>query len=88
MQNLKLKKHKYVCKNRGCCYVEIPKIGNKMLKNNDGEKPMKVTFIIYADMDFYIKKMNTCHNNPEKFINNQNKWAYTFSLFIVYTLFI
>ena len=59
-----------------------------MLKNNDGEKPMKVTFIIYAAMDLLCEKMNTCHNNPEKFMNNQNKWTYTFSLIIVYTLFI
>ena len=28
----------------------MPKEGNKILKDNHGEKSMKVTFIIYADL--------------------------------------
>ena len=27
---------------------------------------MKVPFIIYADLECLLEKMNTCHNNPEK----------------------
>ena len=27
---------------------------------------MKVPFIIYADLESLLQKMNTCHNNPEK----------------------
>ena len=27
---------------------------------------MKIPFIIYADLEFLLEKMNTCHNNPEK----------------------
>ena len=27
---------------------------------------MKVPFIIYADLESLIEKINTCHNNPEK----------------------
>ena len=27
---------------------------------------MKVPFIIYADIESFLKIMNTCHNNPEK----------------------
>ena len=27
---------------------------------------MKVPFIIYADLESLLAKMNTCHNNPEK----------------------
>ena len=27
---------------------------------------MKVPFIIYADLQSLLEKMNTCHNNPEK----------------------
>ena len=27
---------------------------------------MKVPFIIYADLERLLEKMNTCHNNPEK----------------------
>ena len=27
---------------------------------------MKYPFIIYADLECLLRKMNTCHNNPEK----------------------
>ena len=39
---------------------------NKTLKYNQREKSMKVPFIIYADLESLIEKMNTCQNNPEK----------------------
>ena len=61
----KLKKHKKVWENDDYCYVEMPEEGNKILKYNPGEKSMKVPFIIYADLEFLLEKMNTCHNNPE-----------------------
>ena len=38
----------------------------KILKYNHGEKTMKVPFIIYADLEYLLEKMNTCHNNLEK----------------------
>ena len=44
----------------------MPEEDNKILKYNEGEKYMKVPFIIYADLEFLLEKMNTCHNNPEK----------------------
>ena len=44
----------------------MPKKDNKTLKYNHGEKSMKVPFIIYAELDFLLEKMNTCHNNPKK----------------------
>ena len=62
----KLKKHKKVCENHDYCYVEMPEKDNKILKYNQGEKSMKVPFIIYADLESLLEKMNTCHNNPEK----------------------
>ena len=62
----KLKKHRNVCENHDYCYVEMPEEDNKILKYNRGEKSMKVPFIIYADLDSLLEKMNTCHNNPEK----------------------
>ena len=34
--------------------------------NNHGEKSMKVSFIIYADLESLLEKMDVCHNNPEK----------------------
>ena len=55
----KLKKHKKVCENHDYCYVEMPEKNNKLLKYN------KVPFIIYADLESLLEKMNTCLNNPE-----------------------
>ena len=69
----------------------MPEKDNKILKQNYGEKSMKVPFIIYADLEPLHEKMSTRHNNPEKSsttkINKHTIW-----LFIVYnellTLFI
>ena len=44
----------------------MPEEDNKILKYNHGEKPMKVLFTIYADLESLLEKMKTCHNNPEK----------------------
>ena len=44
----------------------MPKKDNKILKYNHGEKSMKVSFIIYADLESLLEKMSTCHNNPKK----------------------
>ena len=44
----------------------MPGKDNKILKYNHGEKSMKVPFVIYADIEPLLEKINTCHNNPEK----------------------
>ena len=44
----------------------MPEEDNKILKYNQVEKSMKVPFIIYADLESLLEKMNTCHNNPGK----------------------
>ena len=62
----KLKKHEKVCENHDYCYVEMPEEHNKILKYNQGEKSMKVPFIIYGDLESLLEETNTCHNNPEK----------------------
>ena len=55
-----------MCENHEYCYVEMPEEGNKILKYNHGEKSMKISFTIYADLESLLEKMNICHNNPEK----------------------
>ena len=55
-----------VCKDHGYCYLEIPKKDNNILKYNYGEKSMKVPFIVYADIESLLEKINTCHNNRKK----------------------
>ena len=77
----KLKKHKKVCENHGYCYVEMPEEANKILKYNQGKKSMKVPFIIYADLESLLEKMNTCHNNPEKSTKVNKHTPSDYSLF-------
>ena len=42
----------------------MPDENNEILKYNPGEKLLKVPFIIYADLDCLLEKINTCQNNP------------------------
>ena len=44
----------------------MPKEGNKEWKYNHGEKSMKFSFIIYADLDSLLEKMCTCHRQKNK----------------------
>ena len=37
---------------------------NKILKYIQGVKSMKIPFILYADLESLLEKMNTSHNNP------------------------
>ena len=62
----KLKKNKKVCKDHAYCYVKMPKEDEKILKYNPGEKSLKVPFIIYADLECLLKKIDTCQNDPKK----------------------
>ena len=62
----RLKEHEKVCENHDFCCVEMTSEDNKILKYNHGEKSMKAPFIIYADLECLLEKMNTCHNNPKK----------------------
>ena len=59
----------------------MPNEDNKILKYNHGEKPMKAPFIIYADLESLLEKMNTCYDNPEKSsttkINKQTPSGYS-----------
>ena len=52
----KLKKHKKVCENHDYCYVDMPEEDNKILTYNQGEKSMRASFIIYADLEYLLEK--------------------------------
>ena len=58
--------HKNLCKNIDYCYVEMPKEDKKILKYNYGEKSLKIPFIINANMECLLERIDTCHNNPTK----------------------
>ena len=62
----KLKKHEKVCNDHDYCYVEMPNEYSKILKYNHGEKSIKAPAIIYADLEWLLKKVHSCQNNPEK----------------------
>ena len=51
-----------------------------ILKYKNGEKSIKVLFIIYTDMESLLERIETFHNDPEK--------SYSFWWFITYALFI
>ena len=78
----RLTKHKKVSENHDYCYVEMLEEDNKILKYNQGEKSVRVPFIIYADLGCLLEKVNTCHNNPEKSsttkINKHTPFGYSF----------
>ena len=44
----------------------MPDEDNNILKYVPGRKSLKVPFIIYADLECLLQKINTCSNNPEK----------------------
>ena len=61
----KLNAHKKSCENHDYCNTEMPSPNNNIIKYNSGEKSLELQFIIYADLECLLKKIDTCYNNPE-----------------------
>ena len=52
----------------------MPTKDNNIIKYNQGEKSVKLPFVIYADLECLLEKMSTCQNNPnESFTTEINK---------------
>ena len=62
----KLEAHKKICENHDYCHVEMPTKDNNIVNYNHGEKSMKVSFIIYADLECLLEKTSSCINNPNE----------------------
>ena len=62
----KLDAHKKICENRDYCHVEMLNKDNNKIKYNQGEKSIKLPFIVYADLECLLEKINSCYNNPEE----------------------
>ena len=62
----KLDAHKKICENHDYCHIEMPTKDNNIIKYNQGEKSIKLPFIVYADLECLLKKMSTCYNTPEE----------------------
>ena len=61
----KRESHKKLCENKDFCNVIMPSQDNKISEFNLSQKSDKVSFIIYADLEFRIKKIDGCRNIPE-----------------------
>ena len=62
----KVDAHKKVCENHEYCHIEMPNKDNNKIKYNQGEKTLKLPFIIYTDLECVLEKIDTCYNNPEE----------------------
>ena len=84
----KLKKHERVCKDHDFCDIIMPNEDTKILKYSSGEQSLKVSFIIYADLECLLQKINACQNNLDKSYTEKKSRTYTFRLFFSYMLLI
>ena len=62
----KLEAHKKICENHNYCNVEMPTKDNNIIKYNQGEKSIKLPFVVYADLECLLEKMSTSQNNPNE----------------------
>ena len=60
----KLQSHKTVCENKDFCNIIMPSEDTKILEFNQYQKSDKALFIIYADLECLIEKIDGCKNNP------------------------
>ena len=67
----KLETHKKICENHDHCHLEMPNEDNKIIKYNQGEKSIKYSFIIYADLECLLAKISTCYNNLEESLTTE-----------------
>ena len=51
----------------------MPDEDNNILKYVPGEKSLKVPFIIYADLECLLKKINTCLNTRQILYRKESK---------------
>ena len=49
----------------GVCNIIMPSEDTKILEFNQYQKSDKAPFIVYADLECKIEKMDGCKNNPE-----------------------
>ena len=62
----KLRKHEKICNDHEFCFLKIANEDKKFLTTTPGKNSLKVPFIICADIECLLQKINTCQNNHEK----------------------
>ena len=61
----KLELHERVCETKDFCNVAMPCEDTKILEFSQYQKSDKAPFIIYADLEYLIEKIDACKDNPE-----------------------
>ena len=79
-----LKSHKKACENKDFCSIIMPSQDTKILEFGQYQKSDKAPFIIYADLERMIDKLDGCKNDPE----NSSKRTYFIMRFNVYIIFV
>ena len=62
----KLKKHERICNDHYFCHLKMSDEDNKILKYIPEEKSLKAPFILCADLECLLRKINTYSSNPDK----------------------
>ena len=62
----KLEAHKKICENHDYYNVKMPTKDNNTRKYNQGEKSIKLPFVVSADLECLLEKMSTYQNNPSE----------------------
>ena len=52
----KLKRYERVCNNHDYYHIDMPDKSKNILKYSPGDKSLKAPFIIYADLEYLLKK--------------------------------
>ena len=50
----KFEAHKKICENHDYCHVEMPTKDNNTIKYNQGEKSIKLLFVVHADLEYLL----------------------------------
>ena len=61
----KLQSHKIVCENKDLCNIAMHSEATKLLQFNQNQKSGKAPFVIYADLEYLIEKIDGRKTNPE-----------------------
>ena len=54
----KFEAHKKICENHDYCHVAMPTKDNNIIKYSQGEKSIKLPFVVYADLECLLEKAN------------------------------
>ena len=85
----KLKKHEKICKNHDFCHLKMPDVNNNILESKPGKKSLTHPFIIYADLQCLLSKMNSSvkWSDPGHFLESQGKFFSSFPCTLFFHVF-